>query len=121
MTPELWLKMLLKETVEKTNRYHHRMKTLVTILEVIYTPLSLAPNTKVRTQHQEYDFDDLLILMFEFVQLMTTFKCHHEEEQCLNAFLTCHSARLTNLCLTGRLNYISEIVEFRRCLLSHPE
>lgn len=116
MKPEDSLKLMVMETASKTDCLYKRLRELVVILNVIYSPLISRPELKVTTVEGEYDFDDLLILIFELVQIMATFQCFNEAEKSLREFLTLHSSRLVDLCLEGRLNYINELIEFKRAV-----
>ncbi len=107
------INLMVMETVSKTDRLHQRMRDVLVILNVIHAPLTSSPDSKVSTDEGEYDFDDLLVLIFELVQLMATFLRFNKAQQSLNDFLSFHSSRLTALCLEGRLNYTNEVIEFK--------
>lgn len=115
------INLMVIETASKTTSLDERMKELIFILNSIHKPLASAPTQRVITEFGTYDFDDLLILLFELVQLMETFQRFAEAKTSLEDFLLFHSSRLVKLCLDQRLNYISDIVEFKKAIVGDAE
>jgi hypothetical protein len=105
---------LVTDTVSKTKDLKNRMHSIVAILNSGYNSIIAHPDSQFQVDGKDYDFDDVLILIFEFVQLSTIFKEFKGNEDILLDFLTAHSPRLIELCIQGKLNYINEIIEFRR-------
>lgn len=107
------LKHLVSNTVDTTNRYFSRLQQLANLLDHIYKPLANQIVHQVQVDNQSYTLDDLLVLLFEFVQLITTFDQFHYAAQSLNQFLGIHGKRLGQLHAQGRLDHLRELVEFR--------
>lgn len=113
---------IITSTIDTTNRYQVRLQELAILLNIIHWPLTSEPTRPVQVNNDEYCFDDLLVLMFEFVQLIKIFKRFEYAEQSLQDFLTYHAQRLAGLCLEGRLAYLDEMIQFRKemtCDVTH--
>lgn len=113
MTFDAILKEIIQDTAGKTVLLQRRMAELVAILNIIHAPLTSQPDQKLVTDDGTYDFDDLLVMIFELVQLMAAFQRFPEAQQSLTEFLVFHASRLTNLCLEGRLNHTAEVIDFK--------
>ena len=108
------IKVILNQTILKSLRYNTRIQELVAILNIVYDPLTSDSNSKISVDNVEYGFDELLMLIFELVQLISIFETFKEAETSLRTFLTLHSDRLVCLCLAGKLSHLSEIIEFKK-------
>ncbi len=117
MSLELNINSLVDETVEKTVRLRERWKELSTLLVAINKPFLLDMQTNIDFSGHTYDFDDFLILMFEFTQLTTIFYQNTDAHIDFQYFCTLHTNKLIQLCLDGRLNYVDEIIFFKNQLL----
>ncbi len=113
MSLEASLQQLVHTTVDATERYFKRLHFLANLLDQIYPPLANQHVPSIRVDEQQYDLDDLLVLLFEFVQLITTFSQFEYAAASLNQFLAVHGKRLEQLHVQGRLDHLRELVEFR--------
>lgn len=116
MSLELNISNLIDETVETTLRLEQRWKYLSSILSILYAPMVLDNKKYFCLSGYRYDFDDFIILMFEFTQLTKIFYVNQESEKELDIFCALHSDRLLTLCINNRLNHIEDIIVFRHKL-----
>lgn len=107
------LKDLIDDTVDQTNHYFACLTFLASLFAQIYQPLALQQVTALEVNEVRYDLDDLLILMFEFVQLLTTFDRFDYAIDSINEYLAIHGKRLDELHQQGRLDYLHDLVQFR--------
>jgi hypothetical protein len=117
MSLELNISNLIDETVEKTARLERRWRYLSFILSILYEPMVLNNQKEFFFSGHCYDFDDFIILMFEFTQLTKIFYRNQESKKELDNFCTLYSDRLMMLCVNNRLNHIEDIIVFRNQLL----
>ncbi len=117
MNFENQINSLVLDTTSKTAAFSERMHTIVGILNRVFLSLNLKPECPVKIDGFEYDFDDLLILTFELAQLIAIFNKSNGSEKELIDFLTCHCPRLVALCIDGRLNYIHDIIKFKKIVI----
>ncbi len=107
------LKELIHNTVDQTNHYFARLTFLASLFAKIYQPLALQQVADLVVDEVRYDLDDLLVLMFEFVQLLTTFDRFDYAIDSINEYLAIHGHRLEQLHQQGRLDYLHDLVQFR--------
>lgn len=88
------LQRLVSETIDTTNQYFARLKTLANLLDQIYQPPATQQVNDITLDNQAYNLDDLLVLVFEFVQLLNTFTLFQYAAQSLDQFLALHGKRL---------------------------
>lgn len=67
------IRLMLIQTVARSNKYHKRIQELVVILAMIHDPITSDPDARINVEDKEYGFDELLVLIFEFVQLISVF------------------------------------------------
>lgn len=113
MSYDYRLKELIHNTVDQTNHYFARLTFLASLFAKIYQPLALQQVDDLVVDEVRYDLDDLLVLMFEFVQLITTFKRFEYAVDSINDYLAIHGKRLDVLHQQGRLDYLHDLVQFR--------
>jgi hypothetical protein len=104
---------LVATTKASTEQYFDRLTELAALLNKIHHPLTQNPQQVVWIQHVSYNFDDLLILMFEFVQLAKAFQQFAFAEPTLSDFLGFHALRLSQLLRDGKLAHLSQTIEFK--------
>ncbi len=104
---------LVYDTMAKSARFKRRMHELVALLYSAQLPSTGSKDFKITASGAEYDFDDILVMVFELVQLLSVFGFYPETEMKLKDFLTIYSSRLIELCIEGRLTHTDEIVEFK--------
>ncbi len=112
------ISFIVENTIEQSNRYQRRLQELATLLNIIHRPLTNNPQLIVEVGDDRYGFTELLILMFEFVQLVAIFPRFNNAETSLREFLTYHGAMLTDLCLAGKLDHLKEVIEFKKIIAS---
>lgn len=105
---------LVAATQASTAQYFNRLTVVAKLLNQIHQPLTQNPQLVVWVEHQPYNFDDLLILMFEFVQLAKAFQLFAFAEPALSDFLGFHAVRLSELLRDGKLAHLSQTIEFKK-------
>lgn len=116
MNLELNITNLIDDTAEKTNRLQRRWQELSSLIVTIHKPFLSGQQRSINYCGHCYNFDEFLVLMFEFTQLTSIFYQNQEVHRNLETFCTMYTNDLVKLCLAGRLNYVDEIVVFKKQL-----
>lgn len=113
MSVEQQLAQLLHQTQTETHHYFVRLQQLAALLSHIYRPLAFGESAQVEHQAVVYRMDDLLVLVFEFVQLTQLFSQFSYAAESLTTFLGHHGARVEQLHCDGRFDHLNDLVAFR--------
>ena len=105
---------VINDASSDTTRFIFRWREVSLILVHVYESFVFENEDFVFFSGVRYCFDDFLVLMFEFVQLNKIFYNVLEENEKLEEFCSLHCQRLMQLCISGRLSYIDEIIIFRK-------
>jgi len=114
MSLEPTVAKLVEQTSVSTHKYYQRLVASVQLLQRIHRPLAEQEVDRFFIDGLYYDFDDLLMLMFEVSQLLCLFPQLSDLTEKIDEFLVLHIHQLKLLLWTGRLNHIAPVISFKQ-------
>lgn len=116
MSLEPTVAKLVEQTTVSTHKYHQRLIASVELLQRIHRPLAEQKVERIFIDGNYYEFDDLLMLMFEVSQLLPLFPSLTDLTEYIDEFLVLHMDQLKLLLWTGRLNHIAPVISFKQTI-----
>lgn len=116
MSLEPTVAKLVEQTTISTHKYYQRLVASVQLLQRIHRPLAEQEADRLFIDGLYYDFDDLLMLMFEVSQLLRLFPQLSDLTEDIDEFLVLHMDQLKLLLWTGCLNHIAPIISFKQTI-----
>lgn len=104
---------LIESTLEVSFSYHLRMIELAQLLNTIFIPLVENKNSTITNMDQSYNFDDLLVLLFEFTQILGLLNRESIGATEILNLLSFHRKRIIELVQAGKFDHLNQLIQYR--------
>lgn len=110
---------IIADAMERRFELNLRKIELAVLLNNIFQPLIENKDATFEFGGHKYSFDELLILLFEFSQIVLILDSCKSGVKEMENLLVLHRVRLVDLIVRGRLNHLMPLLNFREVIDSN--